>query len=34
MRNKIKSLNWRRMLLTGATLAMMLLAAGARWKPH
>jgi hypothetical protein len=34
MRNKIMSLPWRRLLITGATLATMLLAAGARWKPH
>jgi hypothetical protein len=34
MRNKIMSLPWRQLLITGATLATMLLAAGARWKPH
>jgi hypothetical protein len=27
-------LNWRHLLYTGATLAMLLLAAGARWKPN
>jgi len=31
MRAKI---NWRHLLLTGATLATLLLAAGARWKPY
>jgi len=31
MRAKI---NWRHLLLTGATLATLLLAAGARWKPN
>jgi hypothetical protein len=34
MKNKIMSIPWRRLLITGATLATMLLAAGARWKPH
>jgi hypothetical protein len=34
MKNKIASLPWRRLLLTGATLATLLLAAGAHWKPH
>ena len=33
MKNKIMSIPWRRLLFTGATLATMLLAAGARWKP-
>lgn len=28
------TLHWRHLLYTGATLAMLLLAAGARWKPH
>ncbi len=27
-------LHWRRLLYTGATLATLLLAAGARWKPN
>jgi hypothetical protein len=27
-------LNWRHLLYTGATLATLLLAAGARWKPN
>lgn len=27
-------LNWRHLLYTGAALATMLLAAGARWKPR
>ena len=31
MRAKI---NWRHLLVTGATLATLLLAAGARWKPN
>jgi hypothetical protein len=31
MRAKI---NWRHLLYTGATLATLLLAAGARWKPN
>jgi hypothetical protein len=31
MRAKI---NWRHLLVTGATLAALLLAAGARWKPY
>ncbi len=33
MRNKIASVPWRRLLFTGATLGMMLLAAGAKWRP-
>jgi hypothetical protein len=33
MRTKL-SLNWRHLLYTGATLATLLLAAGARWKPR
>ena len=32
MRTKL-SLNWRHLMYTGATLATLLLAAGARWKP-
>jgi hypothetical protein len=27
-------LNWRHLLYTGATMATLLLAAGARWKPN
>jgi hypothetical protein len=34
MRAKIASFPWRRLLFTGATLATMLLAAGAKWRPH
>jgi hypothetical protein len=34
MREKIASFPWRRLLWSGATLATMLLAAGAKWKPH
>jgi hypothetical protein len=33
MREKIASIPWRRLLWSGATLATMLLAAGAKWKP-
>jgi hypothetical protein len=33
MRVKLSSVNWRHVLYTGATLATMLLAAGARWRP-
>jgi hypothetical protein len=32
--NKLRSINWRYLLSTGATLATMLMAAGARWKPN
>jgi hypothetical protein len=34
MRGKMAKLNWRHLLYTGATLASLLLAAGARWKPN
>jgi len=34
VRNKLMRVNWRHLLMSGATLATMLLAAGARWKPH
>ena len=34
MKHKLASIPWKRLLFTGATLATMLLAAGARWKPH
>jgi hypothetical protein len=30
----MRKVNWRHLLFTGATLATLLLAAGARWKPH
>ncbi len=33
MRSKFAAINWRHVLFTGATLATLLLAAGARWKP-
>jgi hypothetical protein len=33
MRARIKTLNVRYLLLTGATLGSLLLAAGARWRP-
>jgi hypothetical protein len=29
----MRSTNWKQLLYTGATLATLLLAAGARWKP-
>ena len=32
-RNMQRSLNWKHLLYTAATLATLLLAAGARWKP-
>jgi hypothetical protein len=34
MKEKLKSIQWRTLLLTGATMATMLLAAGAKWKPN
>jgi hypothetical protein len=34
MRDKVMRINWRHVLYAGATLASLLLAAGARWKPH
>jgi hypothetical protein len=34
MRKMIGKVPWRRLLFTGATLGMLLLAAGARWKPE
>jgi hypothetical protein len=34
MRAKIASFPWRRLLFTAATLATMLLAAGAKWRPN
>ena len=33
MRTKIVSILWQRLFYTGATLATMLLAAGAKWRP-
>lgn len=33
LRNKLSAVNWRFLLYSSATLATMLLAAGARWKP-
>jgi hypothetical protein len=33
MRAKLRSVNWRYLLYTGASLATLLFAAGARWKP-
>ena len=33
MRDKLGSIPWRRLLLSAATVATMLLAAGAKWKP-
>jgi hypothetical protein len=30
----MRGINWRHLLYTGAALATMLLAAGARWKPN
>ncbi len=34
MRSKIAMVNWRHLLYTSATLATLLLAAGARYKPN
>jgi hypothetical protein len=34
MKEKLKAIQWRALLLTGATMATMLLAAGAKWKPN
>jgi hypothetical protein len=34
MRNKLMSVNWRHLLYTSASLATLLIAAGARWKPN
>jgi hypothetical protein len=33
MRSKIRSVNWRAVVMSLASLATLLLAAGARWKP-
>jgi len=33
MRAKLARIAWSRLLLTGAALATMLLAAGAKWRP-
>ena len=34
MRTKLESIHWRRLLYSGAALATMLLAAGAKFKNH
>jgi hypothetical protein len=34
MRDKLSSVRWLRLLYSGATLATLLLAAGAKWKPR
>jgi hypothetical protein len=34
MRDNMKGFNWRHALYVGASLATLLLAAGARWKPN
>jgi hypothetical protein len=33
LHSKFPSVSWRHLLYSGATLATLLLAAGARWKP-
>jgi hypothetical protein len=33
MRAKLASIHWRQILYSGATLAMLLLSAGAKWRP-
>ncbi|MEX0984719.1 MAG: hypothetical protein WD096_06675 [Actinomycetota bacterium] len=33
MRDKVMGVNWRHVIYSAATLATLLLAAGARWKP-
>jgi hypothetical protein len=33
MRTKLSAVNWRYLLYSGASLATLLFAAGARWKP-
>ena len=33
MRTKIMNIPWRSLMYSGATLATMLLAAGAKWRP-
>jgi hypothetical protein len=33
MRSKMRSVNWRYIVMSAASLATLLLAAGARWKP-
>jgi hypothetical protein len=33
MRKSIGTVPWRRLLFTGATFGMLVLAVGARWKP-
>jgi hypothetical protein len=34
MREKLQAINWRHLLYAGASLATLLLAAGAKWRPH
>lgn len=34
MRDKVSSVRWRTLLYTATTLAALLLAAGAKWKPR
>lgn len=34
MRDKLQRVNWRYLVWSGATLATLVLAAGARWKPR
>lgn len=34
MRTKIMNIPWRRLLYTGATLATLVIAAGAKWRPR
>ncbi len=34
MRAKLASIPWRRLLYSGATLATMVFAAGAKWRPR
>jgi hypothetical protein len=33
MRTKFRSIPWRSLIYTGATLATLVLAAGAKWRP-
>ena len=34
MKKQLASLNWRSLLYSGATLATLLIAAGAKWRPN
>jgi hypothetical protein len=34
MKKKLASIPWRSLLYSGATLATLLFAAGAKWRPH